>query len=46
MKLILALLVAWLPLHSALLHDAMGAFERGEPSPFEPEEAAIFEEFE
>ncbi len=40
-----ALLLAWLPAGAALLHEALGPFERLEPEHYTPEHAAVMEEF-
>ncbi len=45
MKLILAFLSVVALSPAALLHDAMGAFERGEASAYTPDDAALYEEF-
>ncbi len=45
MKRILILLLAYLPAGAALLHDAIGPFERGGASPFIPEDAKVYNEF-
>ncbi len=44
-RLILPLLVACLPCGANLLHEALGPFERLEPRPYSPSQAAILEEF-
>ena len=44
-RLLVSLLVAWLPSSAALLHDALGPFERLEPRQYAPSQAAILAEF-
>ena len=44
MKLILAFLAVVVLSPAALLHDALGAFERGEATAYTPDDAALFEE--
>ena len=44
-SLIVPLLLVWLPCGAALLHDALGPFERLEPRPYSPSQAAVLAEF-
>ncbi len=44
-KFVLAFLTCAALSPAAILHDAMGAFERGEESAYEPQDAALFKEF-
>ena len=45
MKFVVALLTFAALSSAAILHDALGAFERGEERAYEPQDAALFKEF-